>query len=337
MPMPVPMPIPEPGPRLSFEFFPPADDTAAMRLWNTVDDLAPLGPKFVSVTHGAGGTVRASTLKTAKGIQTRHGLNVTAHLTCVGASRDRIMAKAWQLSEAGVNEILALRGDPPGDKTEFHPHSSGFRNTCELVSALKDVPGIRVRVSAYPDPHPDAAYVGADVDWLKRKLDAGAESAITQFFFEAETYFRFRDACQRAGIDAPIIPGILPIQNWVTVRKFARRCGAHVPDWLDSAFRTALRDGDGRHDLLAISVCTELCSELIAGGVEQLHFYTLNRSRLTRKVIHALGLSPVGKPMSDTGKAKLSTGPSAGMAVSGAWVPPSPAKSRKGQSLASVS
>lgn len=330
------MPMPEPGPRLSFEFFPPADDTAAIRLWSAVDDLAPLAPKFVSVTYGAGGSVRASTLKTAKGIQSRHGLDVTAHLTCVGASRDQIMAKAWGLSEAGVCEVLALRGDPPGNKTEFRPHSSGFGNTCELVSALKDVPGIRVRVSAYPDPHPDAAYAGADVDWLKRKLDAGAESAITQFFFEAETYFRFRDACQRAGIDAPIIPGILPIQNWVTARKFARRCGARVPDWLDSAFTKALRDGDGRHDLLAISVCTELCSELIAGGVEQLHFYTLNRSRLTRKVIHALGLSTASKSIGNVGKTRLRTGSGAGKAVPGAWVPPNPAKSRKGQNLASV-
>ena len=285
-----------PKPRLSFEFFPPASQKASIRLRKTVDELAPLEPEFVSVTYGAGGTTRALTLETAKEIRKCHGLNVAAHLTCVDASRNETLATARGLAKAGVREILALRGDPPMGQARFRPHEDGFANTCELVSALADTPGLRIRVSAYPDPHPEAAYPGADVDWLKRKLDAGAESAITQFFFEAETFFRFRDACQKAGIDAPIIPGILPIHDWSATRGFAARCGAYVPDWLASSFETALRDGDGRHDLLAISVCTELCTELMEGGVEHLHFYTLNRPHLTRKVIYALGLSQNAKP-----------------------------------------
>ena len=287
-------------PRLSFEFFPPASQKAAIRLRKTVDELAPLEPEFVSVTYGAGGTTRALTLETAKGIRECHGLNVTAHLTCVDASRDETLATARSLAKAGVREILALRGDPPMGQPGFRPHDDGFANTCELVSALADTPGLRIRVSAYPDPHPEATYPGADVDWLKRKLDAGAESAITQFFFEAETYFRFRDACQRAGIDAPVIPGILPIHNWSATQRFVARCGAHVPDWLASSFETAVRDGDGRHDLLAISVCTELCTELMEGGVEHLHFYTLNRPHLTRKVIYALGLTQNANPPENT-------------------------------------
>lgn len=290
-----------PRPRLSFEFFPPANLAAEARLGKTVDELAPFGPEFVSVTCGAGGTTRALTLGAAKGIHADHGLTVAAHLTCVGAPRERILSAAQNLADSGVREILALRGDPPKGQDRFLPQPGGFRDTCELVSALADIPGLRIRVSAYPDPHPDAAYASADVDWLKRKLDAGAGSAITQFFFEAETYFRFRDACRRAGIDAPIIPGILPVQNWETTRGFARRCGAHIPDWLDGAFRTALRDGGGRHDILAVSVCTELCSELIDGGAGHLHFYTLNRPRPTREVIQALGLSPAGEHSETTG------------------------------------
>ncbi len=280
--------------RLSFEFFPPTNHAASERLWRTVGELSPFGPDFVSVTYGAGGTNRALTLETARELRASHGLNVAAHLTCVNSSREQTLAIARRLSEAGVREILALRGDPPKSQARFRPHASGFRDSCELVSALADIPDLRVRVSAYPDPHPDAAHSAADVNWLKRKLDSGAESAITQFFFEAETYFRFRDACQRAGIEAQIIPGILPIQNWAKTREFARRCGAHIPNWLANAFEAALRDGGGRQELLAISVCTELCSDLIEGGVNHLHFYTLNRPKLTQRVILALGMMPNG-------------------------------------------
>ncbi|MDJ0826454.1 MAG: methylenetetrahydrofolate reductase [NAD(P)H] [Rhodobacter sp.] len=277
-------------PRLSFEFFPPQSLDASFRLWDTVQTLAPLSPEFVSVTYGAGGTTRDLTHDAVTTIHAHYGLNVAAHLTCVEATRDETLAIAESYAADGVTEIVALRGDPPKGQGAFTAHPDGFADSCELVAALAETGKFHIRVGAYPDPHPEAGHAGADVDWLKRKIDAGADSAITQFFFEAETFFRFRDACAAAGVDAPIIPGILPIENWTGVQKFARRCGAHVPAWLAEAFKTALRDD--RHDLLAIAVCTELCSELLDGGVEDLHFYTLNKPHLTREVAHALGIVP---------------------------------------------
>jgi len=279
-----------PLPRLSFEFFPPQSLDASFRLWDTVRTLAPLDPQFVSVTYGAGGTTRDLTHDAVTSIGGHYGLNVAAHLTCVEASRAETLAIAERYAAAGVREIVALRGDPPKGAGAFRPHPDGFSSSCELVSALADTGRFHIRVGAYPDPHPEAAGAGADVDWLKRKIDAGADSAITQFFFEADTFFRFRDACAAAGIDAPIIPGILPIESWAGVRRFATRCGAPVPGWLEDAFATAIRDD--RHDLLAISVCTELCSDLLEGGVEDLHFYTLNKPHLTREVARALGIQP---------------------------------------------
>jgi len=279
-----------PLPRLSFEFFPPNGLDASFRLWDTVQELAPLNPNFVSVTYGAGGTTRDLTHEAVKTIHANYGLNVAAHLTCVDATREETIAIAKSYAEAGVTEIVALRGDPPKDSGGFVPHMDGFADSCELVSALADLNSFHIRVGAYPDPHPEAFSPGADVDWLKRKIDAGADSAITQFFFEADTFFRFRDKCAAAGITAPIIPGILPIENWTALQRFASRCGAHVPGWLSDAFEVAIRDD--RHDLLAISVCTELCSDLIEGGVEDLHFYTLNKPHLTREIAHALGITP---------------------------------------------
>ena len=277
-------------PRISFEFFPPQSLDASFRLWETVRTLAPLDPGFVSVTYGAGGTTRDLTHEAVDTIGKHYGLNVAAHLTCVNATRAETMAIAEQYAEAGVTEIVALRGDPPKGEGRFRPHPEGFANSAELVEALAATGRFHVRVGAYPDPHPEAGSPSADVDWLKRKVDAGAGSAITQFFFEADTYFRFRDACDAAGIDVPIIPGILPIENWRGVQGFAARCGAHMPAWLCDAFETAVRDG--REELLATAVCAELCTELLEGGVEDLHFYTLNKPHLTREVIHALGLAP---------------------------------------------
>ena len=279
-----------PATRISFEFFPPKSLQASFRLWETVRTLAPLEPEFVSVTYGAGGATRKLTHEAVTTIQQNYRLNVAAHLTCVDATRAQTLAIAERYTRAGVRDIVALRGDPPAGQAAFRAHPQGFSNTCELIEALARTGNFNIRVAAYPDRHPDAADDHADVDWLKRKIDAGANSAITQFFFEAENFFCFRDRCQAAGIDAPIIPGILPIENWTGVTAFARRCGAPVPPWLDQAFTAALRDD--RHDLLAISVCTELCSDLIEGGVEDLHFYTLNRPSLTREVINALGLAP---------------------------------------------
>jgi len=277
-------------PRISFEFFPPKSLEASFRLWDTVQTLAPLEPRFVSVTYGAGGTTRELTRDAVGTLHKATGLNVAAHLTCVDASREETLEIADQFAAAGVTEIVALRGDPPKGSDGFAAHPQGFNNSCELISALADTGKFNIRVGAYPEKHPEAASQQADIDWLKRKIDAGASEAITQFFFEADTFFRFRDACAKAGIDAPIIPGILPIENWTGTRKFALACGTQVPAWLDDAFDKAIRDN--RHDLLATALATELCSDLIEGGAEDLHFYTLNRPELTRDVCHALGVTP---------------------------------------------
>ncbi len=277
------------APRVSFEFFPPKTLEASFRLWDTVRLLAPLDPTFVSVTYGAGGTTRQLTHEAVDTIHRHYQLNVAAHLTCVDASREETLEIAREYKRIGVREIVALRGDPPKGTDRFTPHPQGFASSVELIAALRAEGDFHIRVGAYPEPHPESSSMQENVDWLKRKVDAGADSAITQFFFEADTYFRFRDACDAAGIDIPIIPGILPIENWAGVRKFAARAGARVPGWLDEAFAKATRDG--REELLAVAQATELASELIEGGVRDLHFYTLNKPHLTRDVCHALGLS----------------------------------------------
>lgn len=278
------------APNISFEFFPPQSLDASFRLWETVRELAPLGPKFVSVTYGAGGTTRELTHDAVRTINKHYGLNVAAHLTCVDATRDETLEIARNYAKAGVSEIVALRGDPPKGRAGFQAHPEGFASSVDLIEALADTGDFHLRVGAYPDPHPESTDLDQNVAWLKRKVDAGAGSAITQFFFEADTFFRFRDKCEKAGIDVPIIPGILPIENWAGVRKFADRCGAHIPAWIDDVFEKAARDD--RTDLLATALCSELCSDLMDGGVEDLHFYTLNRPAMTHNVIHALGISP---------------------------------------------
>ena len=278
------------APRISFEFFPPQTLDASFRLWETVQALAPLKPSFVSVTYGAGGTTRKLTHDAVSTIHRNYGLNVAAHLTCVDATKTETLAIAESYIDAGVTEIVALRGDAPKGAQRFVAHPLGFANSVELVEKLAKTGKFKIRVGAYPEPHPDAADQNADVTWLKRKIDAGASSAITQFFFNADTFFRFRDACVAAGITAPIIPGILPITSWEGAKKFATRCGTRVPLKLDEAFTMAARDG--REELLALAHCTALCDKLLQGGVEDLHFYTLNRPHLTRDVVHALGISP---------------------------------------------
>jgi len=277
-------------PRISFEFFPPQSLDASFRLWETVQALAQMQPAFVSVTYGAGGTTRALTHEAVSTIHRNYRLPVAAHLTCVDATRTETLAIAESYAAAGVTEVVALRGDAPKGAHRFVPHPLGFANSVELVETLARTGKFKIRVGAYPDPHPDAADSSSDVTWLKRKIDAGASSAITQFFFEADTFFRFRDACTRAGIAAPIIPGILPITGWDGAKRFAARCGTRVPPKLDEAFATAARDG--REELLALTQCTALCDRLIQGGVEDLHFYTLNRPHLTREVVRALGIAP---------------------------------------------
>ena len=279
-----------PVPNISFEFFPPKSLEGSFRLWDTVQSLAPLQPRFVSVTYGAGGTTRKLTREAVGTLYQATGLNVAAHLTCVDATRAETLAIADEFAAAGVREIVALRGDPPKGSGRFEPHPDGFADSCELIAALAGRGDFTIRVGAYPEAHPEAQNANADVDWLKRKIDAGASEAITQFFFEAETFLRFRDRCAGAGIDAPIIPGILPIENWTSARKFALSCGASVPAWMDDAFDKAIRDD--RHDLLATALATELCSDLLDEGVDNLHFYTLNRPELTREICHALGVVP---------------------------------------------
>jgi methylenetetrahydrofolate reductase (NADPH) len=277
-------------PNVSFEFFPPQSLEASFRLWDTANILAPLNPGFVSVTYGAGGTTRTLTHEAVGLLHKNYGLTVAAHLTCVDASREETLAIAQSYKDAGVSQIVALRGDPPKGSGTFTAHPEGFVSSVDLISALAETGDFEIRVGAYPDRHPEAASDTADVDFLKRKIDAGATSAITQFFFEADTFLRFRDACAAAGIEAPIIPGILPIENWGGVKRFAARCGTSVPQWLDDAFTTAVRDG--REELLATAICTELCSGLLNEGVNDLHFYTLNKPHLTRNVCHALGVTP---------------------------------------------
>jgi methylenetetrahydrofolate reductase (NADPH) len=277
-------------PAVSFEFFPPKNLEGSFRLWDCVNTLAPLDPSFVSVTYGAGGTTRQLTHEAVGTIHKTSGLKVAAHLTCVNATREETLAIAEGYAQVGVTEIVALRGDPPKGTGAFRPHPEGFASSVDLIAALAETGRFTLRVGAYPERHPDSADAQADIQWLKRKIDAGATSAITQFFFQPETFFRFRDACVKAGIGAPIIPGILPVENWAGVKKFAAACGAAIPPTTAQAFENATRDGTT--DLLATAVATSLCDRLLQGGVEHLHFYTLNRPELTRDVCHALGVTP---------------------------------------------
>lgn len=279
-----------PLPAVSFEVFPPRSIDAAFKLAATAQALAPLNPRFFSVTYGAGGTTRDLTQDAALALHRASGLPVAAHLTCVGASKAQTLATAQSFAQAGIRNIVALRGDPLHGQGAFAPHPDGFDNSIALIEALAKTARFDIRVGAYPESHPDAASSAANIDWLKAKIDAGATEAITQFFFEADTFLRFRDACAKAGITAPITPGILPITHWQKCRATALRCGASVPQWLDQAFAAATRDD--RHDLLAEALCSELCSTLIDEGVDSLHFYTLNNARLTRRVCTALGLTP---------------------------------------------
>ena len=277
-------------PSLSFEFFPPKTLEASFRLWDCINVLSPLGPEFVSVTYGAGGTTRELTHEAVQTLSNRTDLAVAAHLTCVDATRAETLQIAESYAAAGIDQIVALRGDPPRGSAGFRPAADGFSGSVELVAALAETGKFTIRVGAYPEVHPEGESLAADVAHLKRKIDAGASSAITQFFFEAETFFRFRDACAAAGIDAPILPGILPVESWSGVQRFAAGCGASIPQVIRDGFDKA--QASGHADLYATAVATELCDELIQGGVEHLHFYTLNRPELTREIARALGLVP---------------------------------------------
>ncbi|TNC51834.1 methylenetetrahydrofolate reductase [NAD(P)H] [Rubellimicrobium rubrum] len=277
-------------PAVSFEFFPPKNLEGSFRLWDCCNVLGPLGPEFVSVTYGAGGTTRTLTHDAVATIHKHYGLTVAAHLTCVDATREETLAIADSYADVGVTEIVALRGDPPKGSDGFQAHPQGFASSVELVEALARTGKFKIRVGAYPEKHPDAADAKADIEFLKRKLDAGASSAITQFFFQPETFFRFRDACVKAGITALIIPGILPVENWSGVKRLSARCGTDIPATTAHAFENA--DRDGTTELLAVATATSLCDRLVQGGAEHLHFYTLNKPSLSRDVCLALGITP---------------------------------------------
>ena len=274
---------------VSFEFFPPKTEAMAETLWQSIQTLAPLHPRFVSVTYGAGGSTRERTHATVERILAETGLTPAAHLTCVGASKaevDEIARDYWAL---GVRNIVALRGDPPEPGAKYRPHPEGYRDAAELVAGLKSVAPFDISVAAYPEVHPDSSSRGFDLENLKRKVDSGADRAITQFFFSAECFFRFRDDAAAAGIDIEIVPGILPVSNVATTRRFAQTCGASIPDWLDRLFE-GLDDLPSARQLIAATVAAELCGQLYAGGVRCFHFYTLNRAELSYAICHLLGV-----------------------------------------------
>ncbi len=277
---------------ISFEFFPPKTAKMEEQLWDAVVTLAPLAPRFVSVTYGAGGSTRERTHATVARIITETGIPAAAHLTCVEASKAEIREVAEAYWNAGVRHIVALRGDPPEAGQAFVPHPEGYASAAELVKGLRDIAPFEISVAAYPETHPDANCPQSDLDNLKRKLDAGASRAISQFFFDPEAFFRFRDAAAAAGIDDELVPGILPVSNVAQTRKFAGMCGAQIPAWMDSLFE-GLDDHPSARQLVAATIAAEMCRRLYAGGVRQFHFYTLNRAELAYAICHLLGKRPV--------------------------------------------
>jgi methylenetetrahydrofolate reductase (NADPH) len=276
---------------VSFEFFPPRTEKMEQTLWESVQTLAPLCPRFVSVTYGAGGSTRERTHNTVVRIARETDLAAAAHLTCVAASREEIDEVARAYWEAGVRHIVALRGDPPEPGQPFAAHPGGYENAAALVAGLKAIAPFEISVAAYPEIHPDSATKASDLDNLKRKIDAGADRAITQFFFSPDAFFRFQDEAAAAGIDAEIVPGILPVSNVAQTRKFAAACGASIPRWMDDLFE-GLDNLPAARQLIAATVAAELCARLYAGGVRHFHFYTLNRAELSYAICHLLGLRP---------------------------------------------
>jgi methylenetetrahydrofolate reductase (NADPH) len=275
--------------RVSFEFFPPKSDTMAETLWASIQTLAPLQPRFVSVTYGAGGSTRERTHATVQRILTETSLTPAAHLTCVGAARDEIDGIAKEYWDLGVRHIVALRGDAPEAGTSYRQHPQGYRDAADLVAGLKQVAPFDISVAAYPEIHPDSSSRAFDLENLKRKVDAGADRAITQFFFSADCFFRFQDEAAAAGIDIEIVPGILPVSNVAQTRRFAEMCGASIPAWLNALFE-GLDDLPAARQLIAATVAAELCGQLYAGGVRNFHFYTLNRAELSYAICHLLGV-----------------------------------------------
>jgi methylenetetrahydrofolate reductase (NADH) len=277
---------------VSFEFFPPKDEGMEKILWDSIERLRPLAPDFVSVTYGAGGSTRGRTHATVKRILKETPLTPAAHLTCVAATRAEVDEIVRSYAEAGVRHIVALRGDPVGGAGEkYAPHPGGYENAADLVAGIKRLGDFEISVSAYPEKHPDSRNVEADIDMLKAKVDAGAGRAITQFFFDNDLYFRYLDRVCARGIDIPIVPGILPVQNFKATTGFASRCGASVPVWLAERFHGLDHDPATRK-LIAAAVAAEQAIDLLDRGVTNFHFYTMNRADLVYAICHLLGLRP---------------------------------------------
>jgi len=278
-------------PTVSFEFFPPKDEQMEQTLWQSIERLAPLQPRFVSVTYGADGSTRSRTHNIVTRIQSSSALTAAPHLTCIGAPREEILDVARNYWAHGIRHIVALRGDPPAGTTTYVPHPGGFAYAVDLVKGLKSVGDFEISVATYPEVHPEAPSAAFDLDNLRAKLDAGADRAITQFFYNTDQFLRYRDQCVAAGITASIVPGILPITRFPQMLRMAQRCGAGVPDWLAHRFDGLDDDADTRR-LIAAAVAIEQVQELEKHGVTEFHFYTLNRSELTYAICHALGVRP---------------------------------------------
>jgi methylenetetrahydrofolate reductase (NADPH) len=276
---------------VSFEFFPPKTEAMAATLRDSVATLAPLEPRFVSVTYGAGGTTRERTHAEVVRINNEIGIAAAAHLTCVEATREEVDAVAREYWENGIRHIVALRGDPPPGAGGYAPHPGGYVNAAELVAGLKRVGDFEISVGAYPEVHPDATDPAADMDNLKRKFDAGATRAITQFFFAPDCFFAFRDRAAAAGITGEIVPGIMPVLSFAAVQRMSGLCGTAIPEWMEGLFE-GLEDRASARQLVSASIAADLCSRLYAGGVRQFHFYTLNRAELSYAICHMLGLRP---------------------------------------------
>jgi methylenetetrahydrofolate reductase (NADPH) len=277
---------------VSFEFFPPGDEAMERTLWASIQRLAPLAPRFVSVTYGADGSTRERTHNAVRRIQRETTLTAAPHLTCIGAAQGEILEIAQRYWDEGVRHIVALRGDPPAGQVTYAPHPGGFAYAADLVRGLRRVGDFDISVAAYPETHPEARDADFDLANLRAKLDAGATRAITQFCFDTDAYLRFRDRCAAAGIAAPIVPGILPITRFPQMLRFAQRCGASVPTWLHERFEGLDEDAETRR-MIAASVAIEQVRRLQAEGVHEFHFYTLNRAELSYAICHALGVRPV--------------------------------------------
>jgi methylenetetrahydrofolate reductase (NADPH) len=285
-------------PLVSFEFFPPKTAEMEQTLWQAVKRLELLAPRFVSVTYGAGGTTRERTHATVARIRKETALEPAAHLTCVGASVADIDGVARDYWRAGIRHIVALRGDPPAGSGGYRPHDNGYHRAADLVAGLHRVADFEISVAAYPETHPEAVSPEADLDNLKRKIDAGARRAITQFFFDTAEFFRFVDRARAAGIEVPIVPGILPIGNFAQVQKFAAMCGASIPAALHARF-DGLADDPASRAAMAIDVAAAQCRQLRAAGIDEFHFYTLNRAELVLAICGAIGVVPAIPASSD--------------------------------------